>query len=119
MALRKFVKPAVATASKGVHLFRKICRDVPTILTIYDLDISVAEARAVIKSKFMECDHVKDPDVVDILIHKAEVEYDEARLQWKTPAQLCAFFENSDYSAKVAENMKVTHPFDRIALDLD
>ena len=62
---------------------------------------------------------MKDSEVLEILLHKATVAYDEARLQYKTPAQLMAFLERADYSEKQKEYMEETDPVKRFALDLD
>lgn len=121
MALRKFAPRVVGGGTAAIDLYRKICRDVPTILTIYDLDVSVKEAREKVKSKFKENAHVKDASIIEIMLHHAQVEYDEARLQWKTPAQLMAFFERADYSDKQIDYMNIAKkdPIKAFELGLD
>jgi len=52
-------------------------------MSIYDIDMSTAEARAKIRSHFTANSHVKDERVKDILIAKGYMELEETLMQWK------------------------------------
>eukprot|EP00632_Arachnochrysis_sp_CCMP2950_P010677 CAMPEP_0185688968 /NCGR_PEP_ID=MMETSP1164-20130828/172_1 /TAXON_ID=1104430 /ORGANISM="Chrysoreinhardia sp, Strain CCMP2950" /LENGTH=178 /DNA_ID=CAMNT_0028355443 /DNA_START=21 /DNA_END=557 /DNA_ORIENTATION=- len=96
MALRKFQQQvAVSEGPKALALYRKICREMPTILTIYDVDMSLAEARSVVRSKIAANAHVTDPRIIEVLCEKGYMELDEAMLQYKTPAQLMSFLDQT------------------------
>ncbi|KAH8056933.1 hypothetical protein JL722_7154 [Aureococcus anophagefferens] len=94
MALRalKQTQSKVGTSSTRM-LFRDICRQVPTVLTIYDVDMTVTEARGVVKAAFAKNAGVTDARTIAILNHKGRTELQEATLQYKTKAQLMAFLE--------------------------
>ena len=94
MALRALKQTAskVGTSSTKM-LFRDICRQVPTVLTIYDVDMTVGEARAVVKEAFTKNAGVTDARTIQILNHKGRTELQEATLQYKTKAQLMSFLE--------------------------
>ena len=94
MALRalKQTQSKVGTSSTRM-LFRDICRQVPTVLTIYDVDMTVTEARGVVKAAFAKNAGVTDARTIAILNHKGRTELQEATLQYKTKAQLMSFLE--------------------------
>eukprot|EP00633_Aureoumbra_lagunensis_P014223 CAMPEP_0197346808 /NCGR_PEP_ID=MMETSP0893-20130614/6456_1 /TAXON_ID=44058 ORGANISM="Aureoumbra lagunensis, Strain CCMP1510" /NCGR_SAMPLE_ID=MMETSP0893 /ASSEMBLY_ACC=CAM_ASM_000539 /LENGTH=149 /DNA_ID=CAMNT_0042856153 /DNA_START=1 /DNA_END=450 /DNA_ORIENTATION=- len=117
MALRKFVTPETGSTNQAIRLFRKICREIPTILTIYDVDMSNREARDVVRKRFQENAHVTDPNTITILCHKGQVGLDEAILQYKTKAQLMAFLEKTEFTEKQIKAMK--DPVSRFLAGLD
>lgn len=95
MALRALVKVDAArtTSNRALHLFRRVLREVPRVLTIYDLEISVDEARQRVREAFKKSAWVKDERTITILCHKGEVDLDETLLQYKTKSQLMSFLE--------------------------
>ena len=51
-----------------------ICTQVPTVLTLFDVDMSVREARGKVKDMFRQNAHVEDPRTAAILVHKGKAE---------------------------------------------
>jgi len=47
-----------------------LIREVPRILTIYDIDLPVPEARQAVRDLFTNNGHIKDKRVVDMLVEK-------------------------------------------------
>ena len=81
-----------------VHLYRSMIKELPKVLSIYDIDLPLPFARNAIRQHFMTNHSVKDPRVVTMLVSKGYMELEETLLQWKQKAQLMRVFE------KVGEN---------------
>jgi len=94
------LKKAVPAAAGSLNLFRQICRNVPTVLTIFDVDMTVGEARKIIKDKFADNAFVEDPRAIAILNHKGRVELNECMLQYKTKAQIMYILEPRNLTDK-------------------
>ena len=99
MALRAFKQPA-ARLTGALALFRNCCRNVPTVLTLFDVDMSVREARGKVKDMFRQNAHIEDPRTAAILVHKGKAELQEAMLQYKTKAQIMYLLEPRDLTEK-------------------
>ena len=102
MALRAFKQPAARLTGTALALFRNCCRNVPTgahatapselkaprrpriktlictqvptVLTLFDVDMSVREARGKVKDMFRQNAHIEDPRTAAILVHKGKAE---------------------------------------------
>ena len=86
---------ALQPSSPVVQLYRSMSREVPKVLSIYDIDIPVNEARQLIRGHFTKNGHVKDSRVVDMLVAKGYMELEETLMQWKQKAQLMRVFEKT------------------------
>lgn len=94
MALRLAQKAAAKKLTDPtVALYRSMTKELPKVLSIYDIDLPLPKARALIRSHFSANAHVKDPRVKDILIAKGYMELEETLMQWKQKAQLMRVFE--------------------------
>lgn len=58
------------------------------MVTIYDLDCSVPEARLAVRDLFRKNGDVKDAAVRDMLVEKGYMELEETLLMWKQKAQI-------------------------------
>jgi NADH dehydrogenase (ubiquinone) 1 alpha subcomplex subunit 6 len=58
------------------------------VLTIYDIDVPVPEARLAIRNHIRKYEDIKDDTVIDMLIEKGYMELEETLLQWKQRAHL-------------------------------
>lgn len=56
-------------------------REVPRVLTIYDIDIPIADVHASIRSQFENYRNVQDGRVVDMLVEKGYMDLEETLLQ--------------------------------------
>jgi NADH dehydrogenase (ubiquinone) 1 alpha subcomplex subunit 6 len=67
-----------------IHSTCRFCtldRELPRVLTIYDIDLPELQARKEIRSKFQEYSKIKDQRVVDMLVEKGYMDLEEALLQ--------------------------------------
>lgn len=88
MALRVADKVAHSASSPAVTLYRYITKQVPRVLTLYDIPMEPAEARLAVQALFRKHENVQDPRVVDMLITKANMELEETLMQWKQKVHL-------------------------------
>ena len=94
MALRVATKKAASASSPAVTLYRYITKQVPRVLTLYDIPMEPAEARLAVQALFRQHADVKDPRVVDMLITKANMELEETLMQWKQKVHLAKLLEH-------------------------
>mmetsp|Transcript_15126 Transcript_15126/g.22145 ORF Transcript_15126/g.22145 Transcript_15126/m.22145 type:complete len:124 (-) Transcript_15126:161-532(-) len=82
VALQLALKARASVSPNPVaRLYRSIVKEVPRILTIYDIDLPVSEAKQSIRSKFQEYDNVKDGRVIDMLVERGYMDLEETLLQ--------------------------------------
>jgi NADH dehydrogenase (ubiquinone) 1 alpha subcomplex subunit 6 len=94
MALRVASEKVVRSkSSPAVTLYRYITKQVPRVLTLYDISMEPAEARLAIQALFRKNAEIKDPRVIDMLITKANMELEETLMQWKQKVHLLTLLE--------------------------
>jgi len=71
-----------------LNSFHSFYREVPRVLTIYDIDTPEHEARASIRSQFEKYATIKDERVVDMLVEKGYMDLEETLLQHKQRSHL-------------------------------
>mmetsp|Transcript_29206 Transcript_29206/g.45389 ORF Transcript_29206/g.45389 Transcript_29206/m.45389 type:complete len:122 (+) Transcript_29206:68-433(+) len=76
-----------------VGLYRAILRELPRVITVYDLEVPVPAARVAVREMFRKNDGVKDTAVRSMLVEKGYMELEETLLQWKQKAQIMRLFE--------------------------
>jgi NADH dehydrogenase (ubiquinone) 1 alpha subcomplex subunit 6 len=97
MALRvASEKVAASTSSPAVTLYRYITKQVPRVLTLYDIPMEPSEARLAVQALFRKHADVKDPRVVDMLINKANMELEETLMQWKQKVHLIQLLDSGE-----------------------
>lgn len=87
-ALTGLIRFNVGNASPSVQFFRDTCRELPRIMTIFDVDIPMPVLRTRIGNMIRENGWVKDPRTIKMLVSKGYLELEEACLQYKTKHQL-------------------------------
>ncbi|KAF8605738.1 NdufA6 NADH-ubiquinone oxidoreductase 14.8 kDa subunit [Ceratobasidium sp. AG-I] len=76
--------PSLSDARRrSIKLYRDWYRAAPEIVSIYGLNIPPALIRARVREKFEQQRYVTDPAVLDILLHKGQLEYQETLNCWK------------------------------------
>ncbi|KAF0682692.1 Aste57867_25210 [Aphanomyces stellatus] len=104
MALR-LAAEKLGGSTPAVTLYRQITKQVPRVLTLYDISMEPAQARLAVQAFFRKNADVKDPRVVDMLITKAGMELEETLMQWKQKAHLQTLLDSgvklNDNKAKV------------------
>ena len=88
-------------------LYRSIVKELPRVLTIYDIDIPVPEARAGIRSLFQANSHIKDTRVLDMLVEKGYMELEETMLHYKQKPHLLRIFEGFKHQSTGADRKKL------------
>jgi len=73
-------------------LYRRY-RELPRVITLYDLDVSILDARSALRKQFDKNSQVKDETVQTMLIEKGYMELEETLLMWKQKAQIMRLFE--------------------------
>mmetsp|Transcript_7117 Transcript_7117/g.16179 ORF Transcript_7117/g.16179 Transcript_7117/m.16179 type:complete len:123 (+) Transcript_7117:79-447(+) len=88
-------------------LYRSIVKELPRILTIYDIDIPVPEARAGIRSLFETNAQIKDSRVLDMLVEKGYMELEETMLHYKQKPHLLRIFEGFKHKHSGGDRKKL------------
>uniref|UniRef100_A0A7S2XV13 NADH dehydrogenase [ubiquinone] 1 alpha subcomplex subunit 6 n=1 Tax=Fibrocapsa japonica TaxID=94617 RepID=A0A7S2XV13_9STRA len=106
MALR----PVISTVSKMptaqnpvLQLYRKILKELPRVMIIYDVDMPKEEANAAIAYHFRKSAHVKDERVIDLLVAKGYMHVEEATMQYKQKTHLMSILDPWELSEKFKE----------------
>ena len=69
-----------AATKKAVCLYKAIVKQLPKIISTYQMNMSMAEAKTIVKNKFYANADVKDPRVAEILVYRAAMELDDGRI---------------------------------------
>jgi NADH dehydrogenase (ubiquinone) 1 alpha subcomplex subunit 6 len=97
----------MAYANPVPTLYRAIAKELPRVLTIYDIDIPVPEARAGIRTLFNANGNIKDDRVVDMLVEKGYMELEETLLHYKQKSHLLRIFEGFKHQSTGADRKKL------------
>ncbi|EIM84460.1 uncharacterized protein STEHIDRAFT_148497 [Stereum hirsutum FP-91666 SS1] len=65
-----------------IDLYREWMRAAPEICTVFALNIPASQLRQTIRFKFEQHRHVTDPKVIDVLVTKSRMEYQEIMNCW-------------------------------------
>jgi len=71
---------------------RYCLRELPRVLTIYDIDIPLTEAKEAVRNHFQRYAHIQDQRVVDMLVEKGYMDLEETLLQHKQRSHLLRNF---------------------------
>jgi NADH dehydrogenase (ubiquinone) 1 alpha subcomplex subunit 6 len=58
-------------------------RELPRVLTIYDIEMPLPEAKQAVRGYFLDNAYVRDPRVVEMVIEKGYMELEETLLHYK------------------------------------
>lgn len=70
------------------RLYRAVNKELPRVLTLYDIDLTLEDARENVRAHFDRNNHIKDDRVVDMLVSKGYMELEETLLQHKQRSHL-------------------------------
>lgn len=78
-----------------VSMFRKMCRDIPKVLVMYNLEQTPSEARHMLMLQFRKAgaSAPNDPRITEMMIDKARQEFEETMQQWKQKGHLMAILQ--------------------------
>ncbi len=74
--------------SRVIKLFKMVLQRVPTVMNVYDVDVSPKVFREAVKQQFRKNARVTDPRVVDMLVVKGYLDLEETVLQFKQKSHL-------------------------------
>ncbi|PWN26307.1 NADH dehydrogenase, alpha subcomplex, subunit 6 [Jaminaea rosea] len=93
LAQRSIVSSSLSESrARSRALYRDFYRSAPEICTLYALDVPPSTLRAKIRTKFEERRHITDMSVLDVLLHKARVDYQETMNAWKQTPHVMKMF---------------------------
>mmetsp|Transcript_12391 Transcript_12391/g.17292 ORF Transcript_12391/g.17292 Transcript_12391/m.17292 type:complete len:124 (-) Transcript_12391:278-649(-) len=75
-------------ANPVARLYRSVAKEIPRVLTIYDIDMPEVEARKAVRAHFAKNAHIKDDRVLDMLVEKGYMDLEETLLQHKQRSHL-------------------------------
>ena len=75
------------------HRSSHLCREMPRILTIYDIDMPLDKARASVRKLFYENENIKDYRVQEALVAQGYFSLETTMLQHKQKAHLMRLLE--------------------------
>ncbi|KAI0073185.1 NADH-ubiquinone oxidoreductase Complex1 subunit [Panus rudis PR-1116 ss-1] len=73
---------------KVIQLYRDWYRGAPEIVSVYALNVTPQYVRHQIRQRFEENRHINDLRVIDHLVQKGRLEFQECMNVWKMPDQL-------------------------------
>ncbi|PWY98833.1 putative NADH2 dehydrogenase [Testicularia cyperi] len=85
---------------RSVALYRNFYRSAPEICALYALDVPPSIVRAKIRTKFEQNKNIKDLAVLDLMLLKAQQEYQETMNAWKQIPQVMKWFAEEEAPAR-------------------
>mmetsp|Transcript_28291 Transcript_28291/g.65176 ORF Transcript_28291/g.65176 Transcript_28291/m.65176 type:complete len:105 (-) Transcript_28291:49-363(-) len=73
------------------HLYRQILKALPKICTSYAVSTPIPQIRRVIRAKFDQFAHLKDPKAVELMLFKGRLELEEATMHHKTKTHVMRY----------------------------
>ena len=82
-----------AASAKAVLLYKATMKQLPQILSTFQVNLSLPEAKKIIRDKFYENADVRDPRVAEILVYRGAMQLDEIVNQFPHEDQVRQFFD--------------------------
>ncbi|XP_034259590.1 NADH dehydrogenase [ubiquinone] 1 alpha subcomplex subunit 6 [Pantherophis guttatus] len=100
-AVGAVVKPVfsrdLAEAKRHVReLYRTWYREIPNTVHTYQLEITVKQGRDKVRELFMKNAHVTDPRIIDLLVIKGKMEFQETINVWKQKTHIMRYFHETE-----------------------
>ena len=85
--------------TRALALYRNYYRSVPEICALYALDVPPSTLRAKYREMFERNRHIDDLAVIDIMLHKGQVEFQETINAWKQIPHIMKLFAEEEVRA--------------------
>lgn len=82
--------------SRSLALYRDFYRSAPEICALYALDVPPSTLRAKFREKFEAARGIEDLAVIDVMLHKGRVEYQETMNAWKQIPHVMKWFAEEE-----------------------
>jgi NADH dehydrogenase (ubiquinone) 1 alpha subcomplex subunit 6 len=82
--------------ARALTLYRDFYRSAPEICALYALDVPPSTLRAKYREKFEQQKHIQDLAVIDVMLHKGRVEFQETINAWKQIPHLMKLFADEE-----------------------
>jgi NADH dehydrogenase (ubiquinone) 1 alpha subcomplex subunit 6 len=82
--------------ARALTLYRDFYRSTPEICALYGLDVPPSTLRAKYREKFEENKNIEDLAVIDIMLHKGRVEFQETINAWKQIPHMMKLFAEEE-----------------------
>jgi NADH dehydrogenase (ubiquinone) 1 alpha subcomplex subunit 6 len=93
--------------SRALALYRDFYRSSPEICALYALDVPPSTLRAKYREKFEQAKGVEDLAVIDVMLHKGRVEFQETINAWKQIPHMMKLFAEEEVGRISAGEMLV------------
>lgn len=104
LAHRAVVSANLAEAqARSRALYRDYYRSAPEICSLYALDVPPSTMRAKIRQKFEVNKNLKDIAVLDLLLHKGRLDYQETMNAWKQIPHIMKWFAEEEAARESGE----------------
>mmetsp|Transcript_43292 Transcript_43292/g.104887 ORF Transcript_43292/g.104887 Transcript_43292/m.104887 type:complete len:122 (+) Transcript_43292:53-418(+) len=74
-------------------LYKRIIKELPRVLTLYDIDMPVEQAKSTIRDRFYDNKDIKDGRVIEMLVNTGYFQLETSMLQHKQKNHLMHFLE--------------------------
>jgi NADH dehydrogenase (ubiquinone) 1 alpha subcomplex subunit 6 len=101
--------------SRALALYRQYYRSAPEIVSLFAMDIPPSTLRAKYRQMFEKNRHVEDLAVIDVMLHKGQVEFQETINAWKQVPHMMKLFTEEEVSI---QNKKDEFPERRTKMTL-
>ena len=85
--------------ARARSLYRNYFRSAPELCALYALDVPPSVVRAKLRQKFEAHRHVRDIAVLDVMLFKAHIEYQETMNAWKQVPHIMRWFAEEEVSS--------------------
>ena len=82
-----------AASAKAVLLYKATLKQLPQILSTFQVNLSLPEAKRIIRDKFYANADVRDPRVAEIMVYRGAMQLDEIVNQFPHEDQVRQFFD--------------------------
>lgn len=108
-----------AASAKAVRLYKAIVKQLPRIISTYQMNMTLNEAKAIVRNKFYANADVRDPRVAEILVYRGAMELDELVQQYPHEEQARYYFSEEPFRERDKFMAQKPDYFDQLLSDFE